>query len=287
MLEWKIDNVMARKRALPASQAVRSGFASVRGVELQFDWFPNGNGQKIYAPGVCALRIYAPPCTNIKFEVTLGTYCDGVRDWDTEMMDLWFDVFFPDWEESIARDAITFKVDIKANMNDDIGSSGQQAVRLYNSAEDERLLAEKKEQEMIRRQKENERLAVATGDSPATSNVGVKEKRRFSAAAAAAWGDEAPSMADDEAPVGITGGGAAAVAEDGAPAIGDEAAAAAPAAGEEAAVTGDANAERAPTEGQPNKDSSKGFSGASYGEYDDDNEFEEYNEGEDEANEYM
>jgi len=177
LLEWKIDNVMERKRTLPPNQAMRSGPTTIRGVELQFDWFPNGNGQKIYAPGVCTLRMYAPPCTNIKFEVTLGTYSDGIREWDTETMDMWFEVFFPDWEESIARDTITFKIDIKANKNDDIGSSGQQSVQLYNSAEEERERIEKKEQEMIRRQKESEKFAVPSGMSTPIIDADAAEHR--------------------------------------------------------------------------------------------------------------
>eukprot|EP00397_Hematodinium_sp_SG-2012_P012292 GEMP01012458.1.p1 GENE.GEMP01012458.1~~GEMP01012458.1.p1 ORF type:complete len:668 (+),score=166.86 GEMP01012458.1:107-2110(+) len=133
-LEWRIDHVAEKIRTLPSPMNFRSSTAHVCGVQLMFDWFPNGNDQKMYKEGVCILRIYAPKATKIKFEVTLGTFTDGGRDWDTDVMDLWTDVVFMDWERSIARDSITFKVDILENMarSGGAGPSGKKAIRLRN-----------------------------------------------------------------------------------------------------------------------------------------------------------
>lgn len=133
-LEWRLDHVAELKRKYPSPMNYRSATAQVCGVQLTFDWFPNGNDQKIYKDGVCILRLYAPKGTKIKFEVTLGTFSDGARDWDTDVMDLWTDVVFQDWEGSIARDSITFKVDIHENKSQSGGDGpcGLKAVRIRN-----------------------------------------------------------------------------------------------------------------------------------------------------------
>jgi len=175
IIEWKIDRVQERTAECQQPRCIRSPPGIIRGCELQMDWFPNGNGQSIYAPGVCLLRLYAAPHTKIKFEVTIGNYTDGTRDWDTDIKDIWFDIHLPEWERQIARDTLTIKIEIVKNFHYDDQDIGDTAVRLFNSLEENEILEEerRKQEERIQAQKDAlEPKDNSTVISKQLSNVG-------------------------------------------------------------------------------------------------------------------
>jgi len=118
-VEWRVTRATQRAKELRKPLALKSPPFSVRGLrEVQMEFYPDGHNSS--PEGKAILRLFMPPNSNVRYQVWMGKFTVGARQYKHPPDSLSVDLEIESWKEQIQEDGCVYVVmEVLRDMNND------------------------------------------------------------------------------------------------------------------------------------------------------------------------